>query len=508
MEPVSVTVLLFLSSGLFLGWSLGANDASNVFGTAVATRMVRFSTAAFICSVFVIIGAVIGGAGAAGGLGELGSVNALAGSFTAAFSAALTVFWMTRLGLPVSTTQAIVGAIIGWNFFSGSLTDFGTLLKIVGTWVACPILGAIFSVVIYKFVVGFLNSAKLHLLTLDFYTRWGLILAGAFGSYALGANNIGNVMGVFVSASPFTNFNVAGLFNFTSIQQLFLLGAIAIAIGVYTYSKRVMMTVGNSLITLNPVGAFVVVISHSLVLFVFSSSTLESFLVNRGLPSIPLIPVSSSQAVVGAVLGIGLLKGVKGIRQIKWNVLINIASGWVSTPIIAAMLGFVMLFIVQNVFNQPVYEEVYFNLSDPVLEYLTNQGVSTEKLMPLKDREIAKPIQFRNALRQQVQLEPEQEQLVLSSAELYPIKIDENKFPHLNQNYLSSAQITAINNLLGQSFSYQWQLQQALSAESAAWRKKEANRINKIYNQKLNEQLDYVERFFKIEGELNDNLND
>jgi PiT family inorganic phosphate transporter len=119
MEPVSVTVLLFLSSGLFLGWSLGANDASNVFGTAVATRMVRFSTAAFICSVFVIIGAVIGGAGAAGGLGELGSVNALAGSFTAAFSAALTVLWMTRLGLPVSTTQAIVGAIIGWNFFSG-----------------------------------------------------------------------------------------------------------------------------------------------------------------------------------------------------------------------------------------------------------------------------------------------------------------------------------------------------------------------------------------------------
>lgn len=508
MEPVSVTVLLFLSSGLFLGWSLGANDASNVFGTAVATRMVRFSTAAFICSVFVIIGAVIGGAGAAGGLGELGSVNALAGSFTAAFSAALTVFWMTRLGLPVSTTQAIVGAIIGWNFFSGSITDFGTLIKIVGTWVACPILGAIFSIFIYKFVVAFLNSAKLHLLTLDFYTRWGLILAGAFGSYALGANNIGNVMGVFVSASPFTDFNVGGLFHFTSVQQLFLIGAIAIAIGVYTYSKRVMMTVGNSLITLNPVGAFVVVISHSLVLFVFSSSTLESFLVNRGLPSIPLIPVSSSQAVVGAVLGIGLLKGFKGIRQIKWNVLINIASGWVSTPIIAAMLGFVMLFIVQNVFNQPVYEEVYFQLSDPVLEYLANQGVSTETLMPLKDREIAKPIHFRNTLREQVQLEPEQEQLVLSSAEIYPISIDETKFPNLNQNYMSSAQIQAIKNLLGQSFSYQWQFQAALSAESAAWRKKAANRINKIYNQKLNEQLNYVERFFKVDRDANSNLND
>ena len=54
---MELAVLLFLTSGLFLGWSLGANDAANVFGTAVGTRMIRFSTAAIICSVFVILGA-------------------------------------------------------------------------------------------------------------------------------------------------------------------------------------------------------------------------------------------------------------------------------------------------------------------------------------------------------------------------------------------------------------------------------------------------------------------
>ncbi len=68
-----ISSLIFLSSGLFLGWSLGANDASNVFGSAVGSRMVRFSTAAFICSLFVIIGAVTAGAGASHGLGELGA---------------------------------------------------------------------------------------------------------------------------------------------------------------------------------------------------------------------------------------------------------------------------------------------------------------------------------------------------------------------------------------------------------------------------------------------------
>ena len=85
---MDLTVLLFLSSGLFLGWALGANDAANVFGTAVGTRMVRFATAAVVCSVFVILGAVLSGAGAAHTLGKLGSINALAGSFMAAFAAA------------------------------------------------------------------------------------------------------------------------------------------------------------------------------------------------------------------------------------------------------------------------------------------------------------------------------------------------------------------------------------------------------------------------------------
>ena len=101
---MDMTVLFFLTSGLFLGWSLGANDAANVFGTAVGTRMISFPTAAILCSVFVVLGAVVSGAGTSDTLSKLGSVNALGGAFTAAFAAALAVYSMTKLGLPVSTT--------------------------------------------------------------------------------------------------------------------------------------------------------------------------------------------------------------------------------------------------------------------------------------------------------------------------------------------------------------------------------------------------------------------
>ena len=81
----------FLTSGLFLGWTLGANDAANVFGSAVGSKMIRFKQAAIIASIFVILGAVLQGAGGSHTLGKLGSVDALGGAFTVALAAGLTV---------------------------------------------------------------------------------------------------------------------------------------------------------------------------------------------------------------------------------------------------------------------------------------------------------------------------------------------------------------------------------------------------------------------------------
>ena len=344
-------IWFFLLSGLFLGWSLGANDAANIFGTAVGTRMIRFRTAAIIASVFVTIGAVYGGAGVTDTVGALGAVNALAGSFTVALTAGLTVAWMSRTGLPVSTSQAIIGAIIGWNFFTGSPTDHGTLVQIVSAWVVSPVLAGAFAVVLYLGAQRWLRHSRIHLVSLDAYTRAGLVLVGAAGAYTLGANNIANVMGVFVPASPFGDLWLGNSIKITGTQQLFLLGAVAISVGIFTDSYRVMSTVGSQIFKLTPIMALIVVLAHTMALFVFSSEGLQHAIRSVGLPAPPLVPVSSTQAIIGAIMGIALVKGGKGLQ---YSTLGRVVVGWVLTPILACGMSFVLLFVVQNVFEQVV----------------------------------------------------------------------------------------------------------------------------------------------------------
>jgi len=388
---------IFFSSGIFLGWSLGANNMSNVFGTAVGTRMIRFRTAAIWCSVFVILGSVISGTGASETLGRLGSINALAGAFMVAMSSALTMFLMTKASYPVSTSQTIVGSIIGWNLFSGSLIDYSALTKILSTWVFCPILSAGFSMLLYILCRRLLRWTKPHMLTQDCLTRMGLLTAGIFGSYALGANNISTVMGVFVPIADFSEINVFNLFTLSAAQQLFFLGGLAIAVGVFTYSKKVIMTVGGGgIMKLSPVAAFIVVVSHSLVLTIFSSQGLSDAFVSVGLPAIPLVPVSSSQAIVGAVIGIGLLRGGRAIR---WRTVGAICSSWAVTPVLAAVICFVSLFFLQNVFMQQTYRPERYRLTREEVQILAPE-VTTAGLDRLVGRTFPNAREFKDRLDQ------------------------------------------------------------------------------------------------------------
>ena len=297
-----------LISGIFLGWSLGANDSANVFGTAVASKVIKFSTAAIITAIFVIAGSVLQGAE---GMHTLGGLTAqdLNSAFVSSFAAALTVTVMTFFSLPVSTSQAVVGAILGIGLALQQDINWGGLQKVVLCWIGTPLGAMLISFVLYKLFQYIFGKLKVNIMFLNAFVKWGLLLSGAYGAYALGANNVANVTGVFAEAGLIT------------VQWATIIGGISIAVGSVTYSKRVMLTVGGGLVKLDGFSAFIAVLSEAITVHIYAEVG---------------VPVSTSQAIVGAVLGIGMAVGARSVNN---RTLIHIVFGWLSTPLIAGIVA-------------------------------------------------------------------------------------------------------------------------------------------------------------------------
>jgi len=308
-------MMLSLLGGIFLGWSLGANDASNVFGSAVAARMVKFWTAAILASVFVLLGALLEGQAGIETLKGLTPLNPEQ-AIVCSVAAAVTVTIMTILSLPVSTSQAVVGAILGVALLNQNVNIPG-LGKVVACWIGTPVGGIILSIVIYRVLAFFYNRLNINMFQADSLLRLSLIVAGSYGAYALGANNVANVTAVFVGAGELTVFSAV------------LLGGLSIDLGILTFSRRVMETVGRRLVKLDPFSALVVLLAEAITVHIYT---------------IIGVPVSTSQAVIGAVLGVGI---VKGIRTVERRTLINILVGWFFTPAIAAVIALSIYFAMQ-----------------------------------------------------------------------------------------------------------------------------------------------------------------
>lgn len=298
-------------SGIFLGWSLGANDSANIFGTGVATGTVRYRTAVLLTSVFVVLGAVLEGPKCMRTVSELSRLASM-DAFWCALASAVTMTLLTYLAIPASSSQAVIGAVVGAGLMSGS-ADFSKLYKIVSCWVFTPICGIAFGYLLHRFLKYAVDKNIRNLTQRSLLYSAGIIVAGCYGAYSLGANNVANVTGVYVGSGILTP------------EMGAVVGALSIAIGVITYSKKVMMTIGKGIVPLDPFSALVVVLAEALTLHFFTQIG---------------VPVSSSQAVVGAVVGVGL---VGDTQTLSVRMLFKIAAGWIMTPIAGGVLTYVFI---------------------------------------------------------------------------------------------------------------------------------------------------------------------
>ena len=232
----------------------------------------------------------------------------------ALLSAGFFVTLATFTSTPVSTSQAIVGGVAGVGIgivgAQASFFKLGVLLKIFGAWIISPVLTMILALAIYLLLGRALRNNG----TIFWSNAMGIavLISAAYVSFSLGANDVGNAIGPLLNRFPDKG------------PQLAALGGIAIAAGALTFGHRVTDTVGKSITPLDYPGALAAQLSAAFGVHLFSMLG---------------IPVSTSQAIVGGVIGVGLSKGAQAVSTQR---IARIFIGWILTPTCAAIFAAVM----------------------------------------------------------------------------------------------------------------------------------------------------------------------
>ncbi len=311
-------ILLFLA-GFYVGWNIGANDTANCIGTSVGSGLLSYRRAAYLVAFFVVVGALLQGHGVMKTIGK-GIVTEqlpMRAILVAMASAGLFVTLATVMKLPVSTSQAIVGGVAGVGFSAGAEVDLSKLLVIVQVWVLCPFLTALLSLVLYHLLAVPLRRIR-RVGIWDWLLQNLVILTAGYVAFSLGANDVGNAIG------PIANLGF-------SPWWLALLGGGALATGALLYGRGVTETVGGGITPLDPLSAVAAQASAALAVHLFS---------------ILGIPVSTTQAVIGAVAGVGLVKGVRAVSRRR---IVEIVIGWVATPTTAGLFSFGLYRLVASI---------------------------------------------------------------------------------------------------------------------------------------------------------------
>jgi len=316
-------VILILLMGLAVGWSIGANDAANSLGTAVGSKVLTLRQAIILIVVFGFLGAYLQGAYVTKTIGrgivpldQLDKQAAMYVALIATFAACVWVVLATYWKMPISTSHSIVGAVAGSGLAIGAPVKWKMLLDIFICWIFTPIgaaiLGYIFFRILQNLFYRFLPRKLIK--PIVFFL---VIASGCYVAYTWGANDVANSVGVISGVGVLTQ------------KASVIFGGFAIVIGIMTWGYKVIETVGSEITRLLPIMAL--------------SAQLASA-VNVHLYTIFGIPVSTSHSIVGAICGVGL---VRGIRVLNFRIMKDMVLCWMATPFISGLISYTVLQIIR-----------------------------------------------------------------------------------------------------------------------------------------------------------------
>jgi inorganic phosphate transporter, PiT family len=400
MTSETIVLIVGYAFGFYMAWNIGANDVANSMASAVGAKAITIRQAVFIAGILNLVGAVFIGSHVTNTIRK-GIVStevmadphtALIGALAALLAAALWVSFATWKSLPVSTTHSIVGAMIGFGIMAGGfgVINWGKLGAVVMSWVISPIFSMLLAYLMFKAIIKLIFSKKdvfaaalrlsavfiaiaffVVILSFLFKTPLGkrlavsgpiaLVIAGAgavvlgllgrallqrflppkarrgaegifrhiqigtscYVALAQGANDVANAIGPLAVIYFLVKTGSVGVEVPVPVFLLFF-GGIGIACGIAMAGYRVMDTIGTKITTLTNTRGFSVD---------FAAATTVLAASKMGLP------VSTTHAAVGGVLGVGM---ARGIEAVNFTVVVQIMIYWVLTVPAAALTSMVI----------------------------------------------------------------------------------------------------------------------------------------------------------------------
>jgi PiT family inorganic phosphate transporter len=312
-------IIFTITMGLAVGWSIGANDAANSLGTAVGSRVLNLKQAIVLIVIFGFLGAYLQGSHVIKTIGigivpldEVGKDAALYVALVASFAACAWVVLATFWKMPISTSHSIVGAVAGAGLAIHAPVRWKVLVDVFVCWIFTPVGAAILGYVFFSiFKNTFYNIfPRKYMKTI---VAALIILSGCYVAYSWGANDVANSVGVIAGA------------GILSPTMAIVLGGLAIVVGITTWGYKVIETIGSEITHLLPIMAFSAQLASAINVHVY---TLFG------------IPVSTSHSIVGAIFGVGL---VRGMRVLNIRILREIIICWLATPFISGAISFFVL---------------------------------------------------------------------------------------------------------------------------------------------------------------------
>ncbi|OIJ12536.1 anion permease [Anaerobacillus alkalidiazotrophicus] len=331
-----VLIIVAFIIAFFFAMNIGASGTAAAMGPAYGSGAVKTKrTAMLIVAVFAFLGALAGGEVVktiGGGIIPSDIVNVEITIIILA-AACLTLFIANLLGIPLSTSEVVVGSLVGAGM-AFQAVYFDRLIVIVSFWVIVPIVAFVLAIAAGH-LIRFLERKFPALKNKGKWHKWLvflLVISGGFEAYAAGMNNVANAVGPLVGA---------GLIE---VSTAVIVGGLFVSLGAVILGGKVLETNGKKITRLSLLqGSAVSITGGSLVI----------------IASIFGLPVPLTQVTTSAIIGIGTVNN--GFKVMQKDIIKKIAMVWVVSPVFSLVIcyGLITLFLKADFYTSFVIISVF-----------------------------------------------------------------------------------------------------------------------------------------------------